>query len=116
VAWMPGQYILMLDDIRAPEQAELAWLVQSPAVQIADLDHCRYRLVKGPPPANWSWPPVCPRRHVSDSTARARAAHALETTSNQGPRTDWRLATVFDAWNRKALNIAIKTDGPDAAT
>jgi len=43
--WIEGEYLLVLDDIRAPEEVEISWLMQGPGLKKVDKTAERFRLV-----------------------------------------------------------------------
>lgn len=105
--WVPGSYVLLLDDIRGQRENEITWLVQSPQVQIPSSG--RYTLgadsaVREMVVAS----PVAFVADVADSPAdhrgKPRNLHQLRLTARA---QQWQLATVIDAWNHGGLEVAM---------
>ncbi len=114
--WMEGDYILILDDIRAPEEVDISWLVQSPKLTPADAgrfvlsseaDSLPMQIVADLPfeaniqdsPADHRGEPLGLRQLRATTKARAL-----------------RFASIYDPWNRGELTVELKPTGPDAAT
>ncbi|MBD3178041.1 MAG: DUF4962 domain-containing protein [Armatimonadia bacterium] len=113
--WVEDQYILVLDDIRAPEPVEITWLMQGPELEeTAD----GYVLREGDA--------HCPFR--VDSTQLTEAAIVDSPADNRGEPLGWRqlrlsatasdlrVASVYDPWLRGDVSVALRAHGPDTAT
>ncbi len=111
VAWIPGSYILILDDIRAPQPRRLEWLVQSKRVETAG--EGRWRLIDEKASLELCSSAIPPAQsRIADSPADAKDRSLdlkqLRLEANAG---DWKVASVFDAWNRGGLTIDLAADG-----
>jgi hypothetical protein len=107
--WVRGGYILVLDDIRAEQPADLTWLVQGPeVVPVAD---GAWRLQRDKAGLDFHVASDRPFTDaITDSTAdshgRPMGLKQLQLTA----KTDrWRLATVFDPWHRRGLRVELGT-------
>ena len=115
--WVSGSYILILDDIRANDQAEITWLVQSADTEIVDEESAHYRI------GNEGG--VCDFKMASDTDFTAQIGES--TANNHGRKTgyeqlqvktntsQWRVATVFDAWKHGDLEIKLEPRGQNEA-
>ena len=115
--WVKGAYVLVLDDVRADKDVEIAWLVQSGKLQPLDRAKDHYLLIKKD--AN------CEIAVVSEPTLSASVA--TSTADHRGKRLGWqqlrlkgkaaalRVASVYDLWGR-GLDLKLTCEGPDAAT
>jgi hypothetical protein len=105
--WVNGSYLLVLDDIRAAQEAEITWLVQGPQVEAADEAERSYRLSKGEA--------ECGLRVLADHTFSASIADS--PADNHGrplgyrqlqlkaSAARWRVAALFDPWNHRSLEL-----------
>ncbi|NLF32637.1 MAG: DUF4962 domain-containing protein [Planctomycetes bacterium] len=116
--WVEGRYILVLDDIRAPEPVEIAWLMQGPQLDATDAAAGRYAL-KG------ADGPQCPFQVVA--TAGTTAAIVDSPADHRGDPLGFRqlrltsraasirVASVFDLWNTGGLTVSLKAIDDDNA-
>jgi hypothetical protein len=115
--WIEGRYILVLDDIRAPEPVDIAWLLQGPELKAVDATARRYALAKGSA--------SCP---VQVAATEALAAEiAASPADDRGKPLGWqqlqlkaktaalRLASVYDPWHRGDLSVSLQADSADQA-
>jgi len=106
--WVRGRYILILDDIRADQPADITWLVQGPQVesrgpQIDTLKAAAraYRITRGDAHLDFRVTADCDSAIVADSTADDRGKSLGYKQLQLKKRTvHWRLASVFDPWHR----------------
>ncbi len=113
--WVPGDYILLLDDIAAEGDTpvEVTWMVQGPKLQTRDADAGAYTLVNEQA--------RCPFMVVPHGKAAAEIVDS--TADHRGKPLGWRqlrvvqngrqvrYAAVFDPWNRGGLTVATAPDG-----
>jgi len=130
--WVRGGYILVLDDIRAPKEAEFTWLVQGPQVE-KEAGGWRLEAV-GKSPGPSPQPPVsspqpaaaaCPFRVVADrefaaaigdSAAESRGTplgYKQLSLTARAPRL--RIAAAFNPWNHAKLDVQMKATDDAAA-
>jgi len=95
-----GAYVLILDDIRAPKDVELSWLVQSPTLD--ERGKGQFTLRKGDA--------ACPFQVASD--VKLAPSIVVSTADNRGKPLGWkqlrliaeadafRIASVYDLWGR----------------
>ena len=116
--WVEGKYLLVLDDIRAPQAVDVAWLMQSGKVQTADAAAHRYVLTKGKA--------SCP---FQVAATEAVASEVVDSPADgRGKPLGWkqlrlkantaaiRLASVYDPWHKGHLTVTLAADGADHAT
>ncbi len=113
--WVKGKYVLVLDDIRAGEPVEIAWLLQSPKLTAAE-GRGRYVLSKGDA--------RCP--FFVRSTGTTRSAVVASPADNHGKPLGWqqlrvtaktdslRVVSLYDPWHTGA-GVTFKPAGPDSA-
>lgn len=115
--WVPASYILILDDIRAEREAEIAWLVQGVELETVDRQQSHYRLKNGH--THCDFRVAADKEFAADvvrSTAQHRGSRLGWAQLQLKARTDhWRVATVFDPWNHGGLRISMTPDGENAA-
>ena len=116
--WIEGRYILVLDDIRAPEQVDITWLMQGPELDTLDDAEHRYVLEKGAA--------SCPFQVTA--TGPVSAETTLSPADNRGEPLGWRqlrlkantsairLASVYDPWHKGELTLGLNADTPNHAT
>ena len=121
VIWLPGSYILLLDDIRAKSKSDITWLVQSDNSQIIDKKANHYRIeAKNGGKCDFYMAgnaAVSPAMDISTANHRGKKMgyKQLQVTAN----TDqWRVATVFDAWHKGEIDVQLdeKSDGSAVIT
>jgi hypothetical protein len=116
--WVEDRYVLVLDDIRLAENAEVAWLMQGPRLEAEARGGGRYRL--------------CRDRVTRDfqvvSTNNVAAVIDESPAESRGNRLGWqqlrlvtkteavRFASVYDLWEREGLSVTLVPDGPNRAT
>jgi len=115
--WVKGQYVLVLDDLRAPEAVDVTWLMQSPMLKPLDRGEGAYVLGAGQA--------MC--EFMVMATQPTAAEVAKSTADHRGEALGWqqlqlkantqaiRLASVYDPWRRGGLKVDLKVDG-DTAT
>lgn len=116
--WVEGQYILVLDDIRAPEAVDVAWLMQGPEFETADEAGHRYVLKKDAA--------SCPFQVAA--TQLLSAETIVSPADSRGEPLGWRqlrlkartdairLASVCDPWHKGELTVTLNIDTPDHGT
>ena len=116
--WVENQYVLVLDDIRPTTATEITWLVQSASVQVLDAGERRYRLVNGAAQCDFQLASdQALTATVGTSTARNRSTLlGLQQLQARATVTTWRLAAVFDPWQRGGVTVALTPDGPEEAS
>ncbi len=107
--WVKSRYILVLDDIRAPEEVEFTWLMQSGAITTLDSAKGRYLLKKGAG--------ACEFQVVADRPGAASIGQSpadnrgnplgWKQLSMRTKSKSWRLASVYDIWKRGALSVSL---------
>jgi len=118
VVWVEGSYILLLDDIRATREVELAWLIQSGEVIKVDHNGHRYRLQNGEAACDFELAADTPFvTEVVTSTADHRGkSMGLRQLQAKTKTARWRVAAVFDAWGRGDVSLAILPRDEEALT
>ncbi len=115
--WVEGRYVLVLDDIRAPQPVEITWMMQAPKLDVINAKAQTYRLTGSGT--------SCALMVVGDKpmTGEVVAGDA----DHRGENLDWRqlrlnartatmrFASVFDLWNRGEVSVVLDaTDGERA--
>lgn len=128
--WVEGKYVLVLDDIRAPESVDIAWLMQGPDLVAAhetkdetkdepeDAAAGRYRLVAGDA--------ACPFHVVATVDGDAAVVDSL--ADHRGKPLGWRqlrlrfssdavrIASAYNPWSDAAPTVVLQPRGADTAT
>jgi hypothetical protein len=124
--WVGGQYILILDDIRADHDAQLTWLVQGPQIEAIDAGARTYRLFKSMMAGSWiagGGPNLgfqiagdVDSSVIADSTAdnsgKSLGYKQLQLAKHG---SQWQVASVFDPWHR-GVGVAMKSESEGGAT
>ena len=113
--WVPGRYVLVLDDIRAPSKVDLDWLMQSGEVQAGQ--GMRWLLVKGAASCGLQVAATEPMTATivdspADSKKKLLGWKQLRLHANSSAI---RIASVYDLWDRGNLTATVQVDGPDHA-
>ncbi|MCE9612831.1 MAG: DUF4962 domain-containing protein [Lentisphaerae bacterium] len=115
--WVKGAYVLVLDDVRAPEPVDIDWLMQGPTLAATEAASGRFRLAQDAA--------VCSFQLVSDAAFEHTIAPS--PADNAGTPLGWqqlrvrthgaavRYASVYDPWQRGYVSVAMETNGPDSA-
>lgn len=118
--WVKGSYILVLDDIRAPQPVTITWLMQSGKVDPVDAAQGRYRLIKNKA--------QCDFQLVSDTPFTTKMG--ISTANEHDKLLGWqqlqvsvdtaatRFASVYNPWHRQNLKLemageTVTVSGPD---
>lgn len=116
--WVKGDYILVLDDVRAPQPVEVTWLMQGAKLETIDQAQGRYRLRKNKA--------QCEFQLVADTALKTRIG--VSTANDHNKLMGWqqlqagtetaavRFVSVFDPWHKKDLTVTLTADGGDKAT
>ena len=117
LVWVPGSYVLVLDDIRSPEESEITWLVQSHGTEIVDAESGHYRLAaEEGATCDFHMASNAPvTAEITTSTANHRGKKVgykqLQATAKTAA---WRGATVFDTWQKGDLRVKLESgDGAE---
>ena len=106
--WVKGGYILVLDDIRAPQPVTISWLMQGGKLETIDAGAGRYRLSKNN--AHCDFQLLC--------DAPVKTECVTSTADHRGTTLGWqqlhantettatRFVSVFDPWHRQ-LKLAV---------
>ncbi|GMV81740.1 MAG: hypothetical protein AMXMBFR7_29240 [Planctomycetota bacterium] len=115
--WAKGRYLLVLDDIRAAEEAELTWLMQSQAVAEREAGAHVYALEKKVASCEFQVAADKPlTAKVVDSTADGRGKPLGWKQLQLSAKTQQiRIASVFDPWKRGGVHIALAAPSGEAA-
>ena len=115
--WVKGGYILVLDEIRAPEPVEISWLVQGPDLKTVDEAAGRFELV--------SKSRRCPFQVAA--SRKLSFAVGLSPAETHGKNLGFRqlaakasgdglfVASIFDPWGRGNLMLHLEDVTPGAA-
>lgn len=107
--WRTGEYILMLDDIRAPEDRQIEWLIQSDSVITRNAGKLKFTLQKNSAQCQFH---VAASESVAISKQTSPADHRNTILGWQQMRLtaentrNVQFATVFDLWDRGNLEVS----------
>ncbi|HOI56473.1 MAG TPA: hypothetical protein PLP01_14590, partial [Phycisphaerae bacterium] len=109
--------VLVLDDIRAPKESDVTWLVQSEQVETADASALRFRLRMGEAACDFQLAADKPLAAiVGDSTAMNRdKLMGLKQLQATAKASAVRIAAVFDPWHRGNVSVAIEPQDDGSA-
>ena len=115
--WVKGDYILVFDDVRAPEPVEVTYLMQGAKLEPVNAAQGRYRLSKNNA--------QCEFQLAADVPLKAQIG--VSTANDHNKLLNWqqlqgkaqgaavRFVSVFDPWHKGNLTVTVKADGPDRA-
>jgi len=115
--WVEGDYILVLDDIRAPEMVEISWLIQSPELTITDEKAGRYLLAtedKKMPMQLLSDQSLETKIVASPADSRGKTM-GFQQLRGLSKTSALKVVSVYDPWGRGEVSITMKTKGTDKA-
>ncbi|PTY00896.1 hypothetical protein DB346_14905 [Verrucomicrobia bacterium LW23] len=119
MVWVKGGYILLIDDIRAPSEVDVDWLVQGKALDAADEKEGRFVLKSGAKECSFQIVADKPLTFaIQDSPAdhRAKPMGLKQLKANSKTQT-LRVASVFNPWTKKNLSVSLAPGAsPDEAT
>jgi len=116
--WVKGSYILVLDDVRAPQPVDVTWLMQGAKLETIDRAQGRYRLSKNKA--------QCEFQLVADVPLKGKIG--VSTANDHSKLLGWqqlqatakaeavRFVSVYDPWHHKDLRVTLVPDGRDKAT
>jgi hypothetical protein len=116
--WVKGSYILILDDIRGPQENEISWLVQSDKLETTDEAANTYTLKADNA--------ACKMMLASDAAITAKVG--VSTADHRGKSQNLpqlqakakgknvRFAAVFDPWGHGNVKVELKSQDVDHAT
>jgi len=118
LVWVKGSYLLVLDDIRAPEPVELTWMMQGRQLDQVAPGEGRYRLRRGDVTCGFQVAADRPfNPAIGTSTADERGKPLGWKQLRLTTRTNaWRVAGVFDPWSLGRLTVNLAPHSGDAAT
>lgn len=118
--WLEGQYVLVLDDIHAPEAVDVTWLMQAPRLTRANGHALRYVMAHGRV--------QCAMQVATDARAALEEKIVISTADHRGKALGWgqlqlsarlkavRIASVYDLWDRGGLDLKLSPAGRDRST
>jgi hypothetical protein len=117
--WVKDRYVLVLDDIRSTQPANITWLMQSGDVEVRDAASGLYRLRKGAA--------GCEFQLVADIPFSATVTNS--PADNRNTLLGWkqlravapaasavRFASVYDLWSRGSMTVALTPAGTNQWT
>ncbi|WP_309384598.1 hypothetical protein [Cerasicoccus frondis] len=115
--WVKGDYILILDDIRAPESVQVDWLIQGDKINVIDAEKGQYQFDTDGETLGMQI--LCDtkltgivRESPADNRGKSLGYRQLVATTSADKT---RYASVYDAWD-KGVAVDFKANGPDQAT
>ncbi len=105
--WLKGDYLLVLDAVRAPEEVEVTWLMQGEQVRALDAEAGHYRLSKGAAQCDFLLRADLPlQSHMGTSSANFRGkALGWEQLQAVARGRTVRFVALFDPWQRGDLQL-----------
>lgn len=119
--WVKGGYILVLDDVRAPEPVEITWMMQGAKLEPMAGTQNKYRLSKNNA--------HCDFQLLADTDFKT--AIGVSTTNLvwfANKPANWqqlqasaetkamRFVSIYDPWHHQDLKLSFTPSGPDKAT
>jgi len=116
--WVKGGYILVLDDIRAPEAVDISWLVQGSDLKATDAATGRFELISANKRCAFQLvASQAPTFEIGLSSADSRGKNlGFQQLTASTNAKHLIVATVFDPWNRGGLSVKLTQNSPDEAT
>jgi hypothetical protein len=110
VVWLPGDYVLVLDRVQAPDLVEVTWLAQSKTAEMTD-GTMRFGVDTAKLSGRLATLPEA-ETEVVDSPAdhHGKPMELRQVRAVVGGQ-DVVIAAVFDPWRRGKLKLAVDQDG-----
>ena len=114
--WVEGEYVLVLDDIRAPEPVEMTWLIQSPKLE--QIDENQFVLQSNDRQASFELASDQPlefaiQESEADNRGELLGFQQLRASANAGAL---RIASVYNLWSKSNLSVRLEPGNADEAT
>jgi hypothetical protein len=108
--WVKGQYILVLDDVRAPEEVEIDWLMQGKAVEAVNEAEGRFQLKADTAACGFQLTALPALKYtIQDSPADNRGKSLGLRQLKASTKTAYlRVASVFNPWQIPGLSVTMK--------
>ncbi len=116
--WSKGCYVLLLDDVRGAPGNEITWLVQGPAAEVTNGAENVFRLGRENAAIEVQVAadqPLAGTIITSPADDRGKSM-GLRQVRLSGRGRQVRFASVFDAWGRGGVRVALQATAADAAT
>ncbi len=115
--WVEGDYILVLDEVRAPSDVEISWLIQSDELTVENEAEGRFVLSRegdSLPMQILADQSLETNIQLSPADARGKnlGLQQLRATANT---SNLKVVSIYDPWGRGPLSATLKTTGPDSA-
>lgn len=108
--WVKGAYLLVLDDIRAPENVDVSWLIQGPNLVAKDQATGQFELASKSHQCPFQVVASAPLEFgIADSPAESRGkplGFKQLTASFQG--RELLVASLYNPWNLPALSVRLE--------
>lgn len=117
--WVEGQYLLVIDDIKAPSKVDVTWLMQAPKMEVSDADAHRYTMSnEGQAIGLHVVPSAKMTGQVVESTADHRGSKLGWRQLQLKANTDAvRVYSVYDAFGKGPLTLKVdEADDGKSAT
>ncbi|MEI6337643.1 MAG: hypothetical protein WCQ57_03560 [Verrucomicrobiota bacterium] len=116
--WVRGGYILVLDDVRAPEPVKVTWLMQGAKLVPVDASLGIYNLSKNKAECNFQLvadTPIESQIGVSTANVHGQLLNWQQLQANAHGKT-LRFVSLFDPWHHKDLKLSFTSNGPEKST
>ncbi len=117
VIWVGGEYVLVLDDIRAPQPVEVTWLMQASKLSAVDAAAGVYSLARNN--ASCEFQVVADAELAAEigiSTADRRGESMnLQQVQAKATAPALRMAAVFNPWKKGDLRVKLTPQGAGSA-
>ncbi|HSI87220.1 MAG TPA: DUF4962 domain-containing protein [Candidatus Methylacidiphilales bacterium] len=108
--WVKGSYILVLDDIRAPQEVDISWLIQGLQMEVADEKEGRFVMKSETRSCAFQLASDHPLNFaIQDSTAdnRGKVLGYRQLKASAKAQT-LRVAGVYNPWQKKSLSVRLE--------
>lgn len=119
--WLKDRYVLVLDDIRSTQPADITWLMQGGSLNVRDATNGLYTLIASNGSA------TCDFQLVADAAFSGTVTNS--PADNRKVLLGWkqlravvpaaaavRFASVYDLWGRGSMTVALTPDGTNQWT
>jgi len=119
--WVKGGYILVLDDIRAPQPVEVTWLMQGAKLEPVAQAQNKYRLSKNKAQCDFQLLSDTNFKSVIGVSTANLVFYANKPTNWQQLQATAnakavRFVSIYDPWHHQDLKLTFTPSGPDKAT
>lgn len=117
--WRDGEYVLVLDDIRASANRRIDWLIQSGSVNTRNQSNLEFTLVKGAASCEFdvdATQPLSVAKQTSPADHRNTLLGWEQLRLTNTATQNLQVASAYDLWDKGSLTVALSDVTATGAT